>query len=102
MKQIHYRIFRGEKSNLVKITIPEDLFKFLSQYITFVEKNHLVSPSTLKNIELIGDKKINLQFEIIYDVLGNATGILPKEIEDLEIEDYQKDKIIVHVYLDVE
>lgn len=101
MKQIHYKIFRGEKSNVVKVTIPEDLFEFLDQKIFYFAKTELVSPDTLKSADFVIGKFLDTHYDILYDVLQNTTGIETSEIEDLTVEDYEENKIIVHVYLDM-
>lgn len=100
MNQIHYIIFRGEKSNVFKVTIPDDLFEFLNKRIFFVKKNNLISSETYKNLDIIIGKFMDLHYDIIYDVLENSIGIDYTDIEELNVEDYDDDKIIVHVYLE--
>lgn len=99
MKELHFRIFKGEKSNVFKQKIEADLFDFLN-IMFIVNLTKIVSPEINKRINLFGERLYDLQYDIIYNILENVSGISTTEIEDLTIEDYLEDKIIIHVYLD--
>jgi hypothetical protein len=105
MKQIHYRIFRGEDSRVFKITITESVFKILVFYFPQLYSNdtvNLLSKDITKKMDGIEDKMVEIQYDMIYDIMENTLGIKSREVVDLTIEDYQDDKIIVHVYLEID
>jgi len=102
MKQINYRIFRGEKSKVVKVTIPDNIFFYLTAPTFFIERTHLVDPDLVKTANSRMEDTMDTQYDITYDIFVNYTGIEIDEIDDITVEDYGDDKIIVHVYLDVE
>lgn len=106
MKQIQYKIFRGEeKSNTINVTIPESIFTILVFYFPHIhqsDSNNLLSKDIKIKMVNIEDKMIEIQYDIVYDIMNNALGIESREVLDLTIEDYQDDKIIIHVYLNID
>jgi hypothetical protein len=106
MKQIQYKIFRGEeKSNTINVTIPESIFMILVFYFPHIhqsDSNNLLSKDITKKIMFIEDKMMEMQYDIIYDIMNNTLGIESSEVVDLTKKAHQDDKIIIHVYLDID
>lgn len=101
MKQIIYKIFKGEKSSNVKIPIEDDVFQFLDSPI-FAVISKVLPDSITRQIDSLQDKYYDIHYDIIYYYLLNSVGIESGDIEDLTVEDYGIDKITVHVYLNEE
>ena len=101
MKQIIYKIFKGEKSSNVKIPIEYDVFQFLDSPI-FGVRTKVLPNSIISQIDSLQDKYYDIHYDIIYYYLLNSVGIESGDIEDLTVEDYGSDTITVHVYLNEE
>lgn len=101
MKKIIYKIFKGEKSSNIKIPIEKDVFQFLDSPI-FGINSKLIPNSITNQIDSLQDKYYDIHYDIIYWLLKDKLGIEPQEIEDLTVEDYGENEIIVHVYLETE
>ena len=99
MKQIIYKIFKGEKSSNVKIPIEDDVFQFLDSPI-FGFRTKVLPDSITRQIDSLQDKYYDIHYDIIYYYLLDSIGIKSGDIEDLTVEDYGPDTITVHVYLD--
>lgn len=98
MKQIIYRIFKGEKSTTSKIQIDQDIFDFLDSPVFGI--NSKIIPERIKRrIDSLQDTYYDIHYDIIYELLSDNLGIGPADIEDLTVEDYGPDTITVHVYL---
>lgn len=101
MKQIIYKIFKGEKSSNVKIRINEEVFRFLNPPISGIRTK--VLPDSITNqISIVLDKYYDIHYDIIYYYLLDSIGIKSGDIEGLTVEDYGVDTITVHVYLNEE
>lgn len=101
MRQINYKIFKGEKSSNVKIRINEEVFQFLDSPISWISGN--VLPNSITNqITIVLDKYYDIHYDILFYYLSLNVGINSGDIEDLIVEDYGTDNIIVHVYLNEE
>lgn len=101
MKQIVYKIFKGEKSFDAKVPIELDVFNFLDSPIFGINSGVLPNSIT-RQIDGIQDKYFDVHYDIIYYYLLDSLAIESGDIEDLTVEDYGPDKIIVHVYLNEE
>jgi hypothetical protein len=101
MKQIIYKIFKGEKSSNVKIRINEEVFQFLDSPISWISGN--VLPNSITNqITIVIDKYYDIHYDILFYYLSLNVGIQPGEVGDFTVEDYSPDTITVHVYLNEE
>jgi hypothetical protein len=101
MKQIIYKIFKGEKSSNVKIRINEEVFQFLDTPISWISGN--VLPNSITNqISIVLDKYYTVHYDILFHYLSLNVGIQPGEVGDFTVEDYSPDTITVHVYLNEE
>lgn len=100
MKKITYRIFKGEQSKNYSFEIPQDVFDFLDSPI-FGIHSELIPRSITNQIDSLQDKYYDIHYDIIYWILGDKLGISTTDIEDLTVEDYRENEIIVHVYLDI-
>ena len=98
MKNITYRIFKGERSNRYTFDIPQDVFEFLDSPIFGIHSG-LIPRSITNQIDNLQDKYYDIHYDIIYWILGDKLGITTTDIEDLTVEDYRENEIIVHVYL---
>ena len=100
MKNITYRIFKGERSNRYTFDIPQDVFEFLDSPIFGIHSG-LIPRSITNQIDDLQNKYYDIHYDIIYSILGDKLGITTTDIEDLTVEDYRENEIIVHVYLDM-
>ena len=100
MKNITYRIFKGERSNRYTFEIPQDVFDFLDSPIFGIHSG-LIPRSITNQIDTIQDKYYEIHYDIIYWILENRLGIGSSDIEELTVEDFRENEIIVHVYLDM-
>lgn len=99
MNQIIYKIFKGENSSNLKISIERDVFQFLDTPVFTVHSKTLPS-ELITRINTYSERYYGLHYEIIYHYLESSLGIDSGDIEDLIVEDYGTDNITVHVYLD--
>ena len=101
MKQIIYKIFKGEKSSNVKIPIEDDVFQFLDSPI-FGIRTKVLPDSITRQIDSLQDKYYDVHYDILFHYLSLNVGIQPGEVGDFTVEDYGPDTITVHVYLNEE
>jgi len=99
MSQIIYKIFKGEKSSNIKISIERDVFQFLNTPV-FTVHSKTLPPELISRIGIISQRYYDLHDVIIYHYLESSLGIDSGDIEELTVEDYGIDNITVHVYLD--
>ena len=97
--KIVYKIHRGEKKTDYTVTVPEDLFLFLTIAAPIIQSTKLISDELRGQINNTIDNMINLYFECLYEILERKTGISNEDIEDLDLVDEGKDFIIVDVIL---
>lgn len=98
MKKITYKIFRKESSKRYSFELPQDVWEFLDSPV-FGIYSKLIPMEIIRRIDSLRDNYFDLHYDIIYYILAEKLGIGNKDIEDLTIEDYTSDEIIVHVYL---
>lgn len=100
MKKITYRVFKGERSNRYTFEIPQDVFDFLDSPIFGIHSG-LIPRSITNQIDNLQDIYYGIHYDIIYWILENRLGIGSSDIEELTVEDFRENEIIVHVYLDM-
>lgn len=99
MKNITYRIFKGEESKKYSFELPQDVWDFLDQPVYGIQST-LIPVSIRKEINTLQDTYFDLHYDIIYHILAEKLGILSSDTEDLTVEDYRENEIVVHVYLE--
>lgn len=100
MKNITYRIFKGERSKNYSFELPQDVFDFLDSPIFGIHSG-LIPRSITNQIDDLQNKYYDIHYDIIYWILENRLGIGSSDIEELTVEDYRENEIIVHVYLGI-
>lgn len=100
MKKIIYKIFKGEQSKNYSFEIAEDVFNFLDSPIIGIHSK-LIPRSITNQIDNLQDKYFDVHYDIVYWILEDKLGIGSSDIEELTVEDFRENEIIVHVYLDM-
>lgn len=98
MKELHFKITKEERSYTYKQIIDDGLFKILEFGINYMPTK-IISPKMEREIISFEEKLMDLSYDIVYDILNTVLGIPSSDIEYLEIEDYQKDRLIIDVEL---
>lgn len=101
MKKITYKVFKGEQSKNYSFELPQEVFEFLDSPVMGGISREFLPLSIVREINDLQDKYFNIHYDIIYWVLENRLGIGSTDIEDLTVENYGVDEIMVHVYLDM-
>lgn len=99
MKKIIYKIFKGEQSKNYSFEIAEDVFNFLDSPIIGIYSK-LIPRSITNQIDNLQDKYFDVHYDIVYWILEDKLGIGSSDIEELTVEDFRENEIIVHVYLE--
>lgn len=105
MKIIEYHISKDDSTSSpskYRVEIGDDLFEMLSTHIPYVLKNeykNLFNTNILNSTERLSSELTEYQYDIYYGVLKTQLGITSKDIDMLEVFNYEDTKIIIEVIL---
>lgn len=106
MNKIIYNIIKstdeGDERSTFKLDVPHDLFKLLTLFgvgLYQTRSFELVGNQLSGMISGLDERYIEIQYDILYHFLENQLGIEFSDIDELFIEDYNENELVIDVYL---